>query len=192
MIILASASAIRRDMLRAAGVPVDARPTDVDEAAYKSGTDPGRIAAVLADAKALAGARGQGDRLVIGADSVVAAPDRTLLSKPRTVDEARAQLRSFRGRTHRIVSAAALARGQQVVWRGAEEARLTVRLFSEAWLERYLEREWEHIRHTVGGYRMEALGAQLFSSVGGSHHAVLGLPLLPLLEALRNEGALER
>jgi len=199
-LVLASASSIRRDMLRAAGVAFQIRPADVDEDEVKwaprfhsgraGGEGAADLAGVLAEAKALAGSEASPGALVIGADSVVEAPDGALVSKPATREAAWAQLMALRGASHRIVSAAALARDGAVVWRGVEEARLTVRAFSEAWLEDYLDREWEEIRWCVGGYRMEALGVQLFDKVEGSHHAVLGLPLLPLLAALRAEGVL--
>lgn len=188
-LVLASASAIRRDMLKAAGVAFDVRPAGVDEDAFKTSAADA-AASALAEAKALAGSAAAPGALVIGADSVVEGPDGDLVSKAPTREAAGAQLLGFRGRTHRIVSAAALARDGRVVWRGREEARLSVRAFSEAWLDAYLDAEWEEVRWCVGGYRMEALGVQLFERVEGSYHAVLGLPLIPLLGALRDEGVL--
>ena len=187
-LVLASGSASRAAMLRAAGVRFDVRVPGVDERGVEDRLGdiaPATLAATLAQKKALAV---EADGLVLGSDSVVETEDGRRLSKAPSREAARAQLLSLRDKPHRLHSAAAIAEGGDIVWRGTETATLHVRDFSEAWLDSYLEAEWEEIRHCVGGYRMEALGVQLFTSVEGSHFAILGLPLLPVLGYLRERG----
>lgn len=192
--ILASASQSRRAMLEAAGVVFEVAASGVDEAEVKArvqSEDAEVLAGELSLAKAMAVSTIRPDSLVIGADSIVTAPDGRLLDKPATRADAACQLRLLAGAAHRLTSAAVLVRAGARVWAGSETAILHVRDFSDTFLEAYLAREWEEIRHCVGGYRFEALGAQLFERVEGSHFAILGLPLLPLLEALRAEGELQ-
>ncbi|MFL6829520.1 MAG: Maf family protein [Sphingomicrobium sp.] len=187
-LILASTSPIRRHMLDAAGVPHEAVAPSVDEAALKSRlSSPGEIAAELAAAKALSIARE--DEWVIGSDSVVSAAGR-LFDKPADRDEAAEHLRFFSGRTMLLTSAAALARGSAIDWRHAETARLGVRQLSEAFIARYLDAEWPDVGYTVGVFRMEGRGVQLFDAVEGDHFTILGMPLLPLLGALRERGVI--
>lgn len=189
-LILASTSASRAAMLTAAGVPFEARAPHVDERGVEDALHdiaPATLAATLAQKKALAVAA-DAETLVLGCDSVVEDDNGASLSKSPDIDAARVQLRALRGRSHRLISAAAAAQGGDIVWRATETAVLHMRPFSDRFLEDYLEREWQHIRHCVGGYRMEALGAQLFDRVEGSHFAILGLPLLPVLAFLRERG----
>lgn len=187
-LILASASASRAAMLRAAGVPFDVVVPRVDERGIEDrlgDVAPATVAATLAQKKALAV---EADTLVLGSDTVLETEDGRTLAKSSDRDAARAQLLALHGRPHRLHSAAAIAEAGNIVWRGTETSTLHVRAFSETWLEAYLDREWEQIRHCVGGYRMEALGVQLFDRVEGSHFAILGLPLLPVLAYLRERG----
>jgi septum formation protein len=114
--------------------------------------------------------------------------DGTLLSKPASRDEARGQLESLRGATHRLHSAAVIAEGGEGVWWECETVVLNMRSFSDSFLDAYLDREWEHVRWSVGAYRIEGPGVQLFDRIEGSHFAILGLPLLPLLAYLRERG----
>lgn len=189
-LILASTSASRAAMLTAAGVTFEARAPNVDERDVEDSLHdiaPATLAATLAQKKALAVEAGPGV-LVLGCDSVLETEDGASLSKSTDVDQARAQLSALRGRPHRLISAAAIAEDGAIVWRGAEIATLHVREFSDAFLEDYLDREWDQIRHCVGGYRMEAMGVQLFDRVDGGHFAILGLPLLPVLGYLRERG----
>ncbi|MFL6751732.1 MAG: Maf family protein [Sphingomicrobium sp.] len=187
-LILASTSPIRRHMLDAAGVPHEAVAPSVDEAALKSRlSSAGEIAAELAAAKALSIARE--DEWVIGSDSVVSAAGR-LFDKPADRDEAAEHLRFFSGRTMLLTSAAALARGSAIDWRHAETARLGVRQLSEGFIARYLDAEWPDVGYTVGVFRMEGRGVQLFDAVEGDHFTILGMPLLPLLGALRERGVI--
>lgn len=191
MIVLASASAIRAQLLRDAGVPFEVRPSNLHEATEKSlltGARPDEIAVRLAEAKALSAPAGPGD-LVIGADQTLDL-DGELISKPADLAEARARLRSLRGREHRLHSAAALVRDGQVVWVGVYSPRLVMRPFSEAFLETHLADHGEAALSSVGCYLLEAGGAQLFERVDGDYFAILGLPLIELLAALRAEGAL--
>ncbi|MET0269057.1 MAG: nucleoside triphosphate pyrophosphatase [Sphingomonas sp.] len=194
-LILASQSASRRAMLDAAGIAYAALPARVDEDAVKlalraEGRSTRDLADALAELKAVKVSRQHPQALVLGCDSTVAAPDGTQLDKAETRDEAAAQLRALRGATHRLHSAAVLAQGGQPIWRVVESAKLTVRPFSDAWLETYLDAEWPAIRACVGGYRLEALGAQLFTRIEGSHFTVLGMPLLQVLDQLRVLGAI--
>lgn len=175
-------------MLDAAGVPHEAVAPSVDEAALKSRlSSAGEIAAELAAAKALSIARE--DEWVIGSDSVVSAAGR-LFDKPADRDEAAEHLRFFSGRTMLLTSAAALARGSAIDWRHAETARLGVRQLSEGFIARYLDAEWPDVGYTVGVFRMEGRGVQLFDAVEGDHFTILGMPLLPLLGALRERGVI--
>jgi septum formation protein len=194
-LLLASKSGARRRMLEAAGVPFDTVEAELDEEAAKGGLwgagfDARGVAEELAQLKALSVRAGPGD-LVLGCDQTLERDDGTLLGKPASLDEARGQLRSLRAARHQLHSAAVIAEGGGAVWWGSETVSLTMRPFSDAFLETYLGREWEHIRWSVGGYRIEGAGAQLFERVEGSHFAVLGLPLLPLLAYLRERGLLQ-
>ena len=126
--------------------------------------------------------------LVIGADQTLELADGTLLNKPASRAEALNQLRTLSGCTHYLHSAAVLAERGERVWGETESVALTVRELGDAFLEAYLEAEYEAVRWNVGGYRVEGMGAQLFESIEGSHFAVLGLPLLPMLAYLRERG----
>ena len=193
-LLLASKSAARRAMLEAAGVPFETVESDLDEEAAKArlrsdGCDGRRLAEELARLKSLSVPADPGD-LVLGSDQVLERGDGTILSKPTSRDEARAQLVALRGETHRLPSAAAIAQERALVWADAETVALTMRPFSDAFLEDYLDREYEAIRWSVGGYRIEGPGVQLFDRIDGSHFAILGMPLLPLLAQLRGRGVI--
>ncbi|MGF1549582.1 MAG: Maf family protein [Sphingomonadaceae bacterium] len=188
---LASRSSARRAMLAAAGVPHMARTTGVDEEALKASHrgDARELARALARAKAL-GCEAGAEDIVIGADQVLETGEGAVLSKPGSRAEAAAQIEALAGRTHRLHSAAAAARAGDVAWQGLESAALTMRPLSRGFIARYVEAEYEAIRHSLGGYRIEGPGVQLFEKIEGSHFAILGLPLIPLLGFLREEGAL--
>ncbi|MBA2126131.1 septum formation protein Maf [Hyphomicrobium methylovorum] len=192
-LILASGSAARRSMLEAAGLTFRVVPADVDEpairtAAEASGKDvsPAAIAGLLASEKAQAVSRAYPEALVIGADQVLAFENR-ILSKEHSISGARQTLLELRGKSHMLVSAVALARNGAVVWQSSDTAKLTMRNFSTAFLESYLENSGERILSCVGCYELEGLGVQLFERIEGDYFTILGLPLLPLLACLRDE-----
>jgi nucleoside triphosphate pyrophosphatase len=193
-LLLASKSAARRAMLEAAGVPFDCIEARLDEEAAKAGLwsagfEAFDMAEELAQLKALS-AEAPDDALVLGADQVLERDDGTILSKPASREEAFDQLVSLRGTAHRLHSAVVVALRGEAIWWAGETATLTMRSFSDAFLRTYLDAEWEHVRWNVGGYRIEGPGVQLFERIEGSHFAVLGLPLLPLLAYLRECGLL--
>lgn len=193
-LILASGSAARAALLSAAGLAFEARPAAIDEDAVKRGArDEGMsaddTAVLLADMKASRVARSMPDTIVIGADQLLVCEDRWF-DKPATMAEARTQLQTLRGRTHVLVTAVLCQRGGQRLWTHVARPKLTMRAFSEAFLDDYLAREGEAVLSSVGAYRLEGLGVQLFDAVVGDHSSVLGLPLLPLLGFLRQTGAI--
>jgi septum formation protein len=174
-------------MLDAAGVDYAAVKPGVDEDAVKARlSDPIEIAAQLAAAKAMSIG---GEDWVIGSDSVVSAGGR-IFDKPRDRDEAAEHLRFFSGKTMLLTSAVALARGGALDWQHADTARLDVRRLSDAFIADYLGAEWPEVGYTVGVFRLEARGVQLFESIDGDHFTILGMPLIPLLGALRDRGLL--
>ena len=185
--ILASTSAIRRQKLDAAGVVYRAVKPDVDENAVKARlSDAAEIASELAAAKACSIG---GDGWVVGSDSVVGV-DRRLFDKPRDRDEAAEHLRFFSGKPMLLTSAVALAQNGRVDWRHVETARLQMRPLSGAFISDYLDAEWPEVGYTVGVFRLEARGVQLFDRIDGDHFTILGMPLIPLLGALRERGLL--
>lgn len=189
-LILASASAIRRSMLEQAGVEFAIQPANVDEQAAKRNlSDPGGLASALAEAKALSVSRDRPD-WVIGSDSVVSVGGQ-LFDKPRDRDEAARHLRFFSGKEMVLTSAVALARNGSPGWRHCDSATLKVRPLSENFIERYLDAEWPEVGYCVGVFRLEGPGVQLFETIEGSYFTILGMPLLPLLNALRQRGLLE-
>lgn len=191
-LILASQSQSRRAMLEAAGVEFTCRPAAVDERAIEAemgGATPGEVALALARAKALAVSRELPDVWVLGSDSLVSVEGRRF-DKPAGRHEAAQHLAFFSGRAMELHSAAALARNGHTYWDHADLARLQVRHLSEAFIESYLAAEWPAVSGCVGVFRIEALGVQLFESITGSHFTVLGMPLLPVLSALRARGVL--
>lgn len=190
-LILASTSSIRRQMLNAAGVEHSAVPPEVDENPYKAVHErPEQLAHALAAAKAVEVSKLLREPWVIGSDSVVNVQGIGRCDKPESRDHAREQLRKFSDRRMHLTSAVALARGGDVDWQHAETAILKVRELSDRFIEEYLEAEWPEIGYTAGAFRLEARGAQLFEFIEGSHFTILGMPLLPLLGALRERGLL--
>lgn len=192
MIVLASNSASRRAMLDAAGVAYESMPAAIDERALEAdlpGHAPDAVAEALAQAKACVVAQAQPGRLVLGSDSLVAVDGRRF-DKPASREQAAEHLRFFSGRTMELHSAAALARDGAVVWSHGAIARLRVRSLSEPFIETYLAAEWPAVAGCVGVFRIEARGVQLFESIDGDHFTVLGMPLLPVLAALRQHGEL--
>lgn len=188
-VILASASVARAALLRAAGVVFAVRPAEIDEAVLKrearlAGVSAIDCAADLAAAKARTVSTTFPDALVIGADQLLEI-DTEWLDKPGDTGEVRAQLRRLRGMTHRLATAVCAARSGRVLWRAASTPELTMRLFSDAFLEAYIVAEGEALLGSVGAYRLEGRGVQLFSRISGDYFAVLGLPLIELLGFLR-------
>jgi septum formation protein len=194
--VLASTSPIRLQMLRLAGLTVEAVAPRVDEATVRDalvaeGANPRDIADALAEMKARKVAEKRPGDLVLGCDQVLAL-DRTILSKPETPDEARDHLRQLRGRSHKLLSAIVAYENAEPVWRHVAEARLTMHQISDTYLEDYVARNWDSIRHSVGCYKIEEEGVRLFSAVSGDHFTILGLPLLPLLAWLGTKGMIAR
>lgn len=189
-LVLASASASRAALLAAAGVAFDVVPARIDEDAVKaSGLGPDAVAATLAELKAGAVCAAHPGRLVLGADQVLVV-DGILMSKAGTRAEAADQLRQLRGKRHELISALALAHDGAVVWRHVDRSTLAMRDASDVFLEAYLDAEGDAVLGSVGCYRLEGMGAQLFESVEGDYFSILGLPLLPLLGALRGFGVI--
>ncbi len=195
-LILASGSATRRDMLRAAGVSFDIVPADVDEPALRQDlvagnpqVTPAAIAAALAAAKARDVSRRYPQAVVIGSDQVLDL-DGEIFAKPHDIAGVRATLQHLSGRTHALHAAVALARGDDVVWTANDTARLTMRPLSPQFVDGYIARVGEQACQSVGAYQIEGLGIQLFARIEGDHFTILGLPLLPLLQELRAQGVL--
>ena len=191
-LILASKSASRRAMLDAAGVEYEAIPADIDERAIEeglAGASPPEIAEALSVAKAAALAAVHPGRLILGSDSLVVV-DGQRFDKPTSRENAAEHLRFFSGKPLELHSAAALVRGGTCVWSAPSQALLHVRELSEDFIEHYLVREWPEVGFTVGVFRIEAMGVQLFERIEGDQFTILGMPLLPLLQALREEGVL--
>ena len=188
-IVLASNSASRKAMLDAAGVAFEARPADVDERALEAemeGAEPDEVAQALAAAKAVAVSDA---RIVLGSDSLVEVDGRRF-DKPASREQAADHLRFFSGKVMTLHSAAALAKDGQIVWVGSDFARLRVRELSEDFIAAYLDAEWPEVSYCVGVFRIEGPGVQLFESIMGDQFTVLGMPLLQVLDALREEGVL--
>jgi septum formation protein len=191
-LVLASKSAARRAMLEGAGVTFSVHVADVDEDAVKAVHDPADAAGLaveLARVKALAVSRHDPDAWVLGADQTLAF-DGGLISKARSLEEARARLSTMRGKPHALHSGAALAHNGQIVWSGVDTALMRVRAFSDAFLDAYLDREGESLLSSVGSYKLEGMGSQLFDRIDGDYFTVLGLPLWPVLTELRRAGVL--
>lgn len=195
-LVLASGSEIRAQLLRNAGVQFEVRPVPVDEELIKQSLiaedhSPRNIADALAEAKALRGSAKNPGALVLGCDQVLDL-DGQLLSKPQDQDEARAQLLSLRNKRHTLYSAAVICEDGKPIWRHIGQVKLFMRDFSESYLSDYLDRNWDSIRHSVGGYKLEEEGVRLFSRVEGDYFNVLGLPLIELLSYLTLRGDLPK
>ena len=189
-LVLASKSAIRHALLRDAGVPVEVQPADIDERTIEQQRpvrDASELAALLAREKARMIAARLPGRLVLGADQTLALGERRF-SKPGDRAGARAQLKALRGRTHELHSAVALMRESTIVFEHREVARLTMRAFSDSFLESYLDAVGAAVTASVGGYQLERIGIQLFEHIEGEHFVILGLPLVALLQYLRQAG----
>ncbi len=195
-VILASSSPSRAALLRAAGIAFRVHPAAVDEQEVKQslraeGAPAGDIAVALAELKALRVSRSAGPTLVIGADQILICDD-VQFDKPPDLVAARDQLLALRGRTHALHTALAVAQENVVIWHHLDVARLTMRPFSDRFLDGYLADAGKSILGSVGAYRLEGLGVQLFSRIDGEFFAILGLPILPLLEFLRGHRVVER
>jgi len=194
VLVLASASSSRAKLLRQAGVPFEVHPAHVDEDGVKEsmladGAQGRAIADALAELKARRVSSAQPDTLVLGADQVLVC-DGELFSKAETVEAAAAQLRSLRGKPHLLVTAAVLAKDGAAIWRHVDISTLWMRDVSDAFLEAYLATEGDDLLGSVGCYRLETTGVQLFERIEGDYFSILGLPLVPLLAALRQHGVI--
>jgi septum formation protein len=193
-LILASASASRQALLRAAGLMFAIQPTHIDEAEVKrtaraDGASAEEAALLLAELKARRAALRDPEALVIGADQILVCGD-DWFDKPADVPAASTQLRTLRGRTHALATAVACQRGGECLWHHLARPQLTMRRFSDAFLDAYLTAEGDDVTTTVGAYRLEGRGIHLFERIEGEHAAILGLPLLELLGFLRQHGLL--
>ena len=191
-LVLASKSASRRFLLESAGIPIEISVADVDERgieAKASLADPGAVAGLLAREKALAVSAQRPGRMVLGADQTLALGQRRF-SKPADRAAAREQLKILRGQVHALHSAVAIARDGRVIFEHCAVARLAMRAFSDRFLESYLDAAGGAVTASVGAYQVEGVGVQLFERIEGDHSTILGLPLVPVLDVLRREGAL--
>jgi septum formation protein len=195
-LILASASAVRARLLREAGVPFQVHPARIDEDEAKASLlarklDADAIADALAELKAIRVSSAHPQALVLGCDQILTFDGR-LIDKSADLTEARALLQELRDKEHSLLTACVLAKGGAPVWRRLERCRLWMRPFSDAYLDEYLQSEGDRVLGSVGCYHLEGRGIQLFERVEGDYFSVLGLPLLPLLAALREQGIVER
>lgn len=195
-IVLASGSRIRRHLLQAAGVPFTVAPADLDEVALRVAfrkdhgkDDPKAIALMLATEKAKSIAGNFSDCIVIGCDQTLWFDDR-LLHKSKDMETARATLASMRGRTHRLYSAVAFVENGTTIWSTITHADLRMREFSDDFLDEYLAVQGETAFESVGGYQLEGPGIQLFERIDGDYFTILGLPLLEVIDALRQQKVL--
>jgi septum formation protein len=191
-LILASTSRIRSELLGKAGLAFEALRPDVDENALKIKArhlSPSHLAQSLAASKAISVASRWSEAVVIGADQVLNLAGKAF-DKPASRDEARRQLLQLRGRSHVLETAICCAKDNKVVWEYLGRATLKMRDFTESFLDDYLDHVGEDVTSSVGGYKLEGRGAQLFETIDGDYFTILGLPLLPLLDFLRRQGAL--
>ncbi|MDF1716556.1 MAG: Maf family nucleotide pyrophosphatase [Antarcticimicrobium sp.] len=194
-IILASGSEVRATLLRKAGVQVEAISPRIDEDAVKAAlmseaAAPRDIADTLAELKARKISERMPGAMVIGCDQVLDF-EGSLLSKPETPEEALDQLRRMRGRRHKLLSAAVICRDGRPEWRHVGQVRLTMREASDSYLQGYVARNWDSIRHSVGAYKLEEEGVRLFTAIDGDYFTVLGMPLLELLNFLMLRGEID-
>jgi len=188
-LVLASASRSRQDMLNKAGVACAIDPAHIDEDQVKktmtaAGAGPAQISERLAIDKAMAISPNHPGKIILGADQLLVC-DGKIFDKPSDMQQARDHLRFFRGKTHQLLTSYALVQDRKILVTETLSPRLTMRDFSEDFLENYLEQSGEHILSSVGCYLMEGLGSQLFSHIDGDYFTILGLPLINLLEKLR-------
>jgi septum formation protein len=193
-LVLASGSTTRLHMLKQCGLPVEAIPASIDERAIENAqtvkpVTPASTAIALARAKALDVSARYTGRMVLGADQTLIC-DGITYHKPVDMAAAAIQLEGLSGREHRLCSGFALARDGQIVAQGASSAIMRMRRFGAAFIATYLSAAGENILGSVGGYQIEGLGSQLFEAIEGDHFTILGLPVLPVLAALREHGAL--
>src|SRR5579863_8992402 len=191
-LVLASRSAARRTMLKAAGIPIEPHPADLDEralAARAVSQQPAGVAALLAKEKAAAVGRAHPGRLVLGADQTLALGG-DHFTKPADRNAAKAQLRALSGKSHELHSAVAFVQDGAMLFEHVDTARLTMRTLSERFIDLYLDAVGEAATTSVGAYQLEGLGSQLFERVDGDYFTILGLPLVPALDFLRRRGCL--
>jgi septum formation protein len=192
LLVLASSSPFRRILLQNAGLVFQSRAAEIDERAIEASGhgSPEEVALVLARAKALDVSRHFPGALVIGSDQTMSLGD-TVYHKASSRSEARQTLLSLSGRTHRLNSAVAIAIDDKIVWEHVSHADLTARLLDESFIDRYLDRVGDKALTSVGAYQLEGEGIHLFSGIKGDYFTILGLPMLPLLDALRRLGAID-
>ena len=193
-LVLASASTARRAVLEGAGLRFNAQAAHIDEDAVKRGAQaeklkPGETALILSELKAQRLSRKHRDALVIGCDQLLVC-EGEWFDKPVDRAGAAAHLRALRGKIHVLETGLVCMKNEQIVWHHLARPKLTMRPFSDEFLEAYLDAEGDMVLSSVGAYRLEGLGAQLFDAIEGEHSAILGLPLLPLLGFLRQNGVL--
>lgn len=194
-IVLASSSSIRATLLRNAAVPFEIQPARVDEESLKQAmlaqaAQPRDIADALAEQKARKISIKRPDAMVLGCDQVLEF-DGQLLSKPGSPQEAFDRLRQMSGQSHRLYSAAVIYQGGQPIWRHIGKVTLTMRPCTDAYLDQYVQRNWDRIQYSVGAYNLEEEGVRLFTSVNGDYFHVLGMPLLEILNYLTLRGVLD-
>lgn len=193
MLVLASTSATRQSMLKHAGLDFTAAAPLVDERALVAANPqwmPRETAIKLAEAKAMDVSRREPGAHVIGADQVLALENK-IYGKPRDRAHCRTQLQELRGQMHVLISAVVLATDGTITWTHVDEAQLVMRDFSDEFLDAYLDAIGDDCKTSVGGYKIEGRGVQLFQSISGDHFTILGLPLVPLLVRLREAGEVD-
>jgi septum formation protein len=194
--VLASTSPIRLQLLRSAGLEVETVAPRVDEETARlsllaEGAKPRDVADALAEMKARKVADRRPGDLVLGCDQVLEF-EGAIFAKPESPDQAREHLRQLRGKSHRLLSAIVAYENAEPVWRHVAEARLTMHDLTDSYIDAYVARNWDSVRHSVGCYKIEEEGVRLFSAIVGDHFTILGLPLLPLLAWLGTRGMIAR